>query len=125
MSRTDLQRVKQTLVAAGVEIYRTQPEELALAERVRLHIMDSGVRVRLAEEIGVAFTARSQRSDFPGEEADALFRRVRETIGEAADGRGYEEESSRTVEVKDPMNEATVLDTVSYTHLTLPTICSV
>ena len=121
MSRTDLQRVKQTLVAAGVEIYRTQPEELALAERVRLHIMDSGVRVRLAEELGVAFTARSQRSDFPGEEADALFRRVRETIGEAAGGRGYEEESSRTVEVKDPMNEATVLDTwheVTYTKAT-------
>ena len=108
---SDLHHIKKSLVDAGVEIYRTQPSEIQVAERVRLHIMDSGIRVRLAGGLGVAFTARSQRSDFPSVQPEQLFEKVRSTIGAEASGRGYSEESSQTVEVRDPMDEQRVLDT--------------
>ena len=110
MSSTDLQQVKKHLLEAGLEVYRTREAEIQVAERVRLHIMDSGIRVRMQEGLRVVFTARSQRSDYPSVGADALFQRVRETVGEQALARGYAEEDAQTVEVKDPMDDARVLD---------------
>ena len=111
MSSTDLQQVKKHLLDAGLEVYRTREAEIQVAERVRLHIMDSGIRVRMAEGLRVVFTARSQRSDYPSVGADALFARVRETVGQQALARGYAEEGAQTVDVKDPMDDAKVLDT--------------
>ncbi|HEY8430821.1 MAG TPA: hypothetical protein VIL20_20720 [Sandaracinaceae bacterium] len=112
MSSTDLKQVKEELVKAGIEIYRTRPpSEIQVAERVRLHLMDSGIRVRLDEDLTVLFTARTQRSDFPSVAPDELFAKVRERVGRVAVERGYEEQSAQTVEVKDPMDEAKVLDT--------------
>lgn len=112
MSSADLKQVKEELVKAGVEIYRTRPpSEIQVAERVRLHIMDSGVRVRVDPDLTVVFTARTQRSDFPSVAPDELFAKVRERVGQLAVERGYEEQSAQTVEVKDPMDEAKVLDT--------------
>jgi len=106
----DLQTVKQELVQGGIEIYRTKPAEIEIAERVRLHIMDSGVRVRAG--LTVAFTARAQRSDFGGGiSADDLFERVREAVGRDASDHGYLEERAGTVSVKDPMDDDRVLDT--------------
>ncbi len=108
----DLRQVKDELVKAGVEIYRTKPPaEIQIAERVRLHIMDSGIRIRLGESLTVAFTARTQRSDFPGIAPEQLFAKVRASVGDDALNRGYAEEASHTVEVKDPMDEKRVLDT--------------
>ncbi len=112
MSSADLKQVKEELARAGLEIYRTRPPaEIQVAERVRLHIMDSGIRVRLGEGLTVSFTARTQRSDFPSVAPEQLFAKVRETVGALASERGYAEESSQTVEVKDPMDDARVLDT--------------
>jgi hypothetical protein len=105
-----IQDIQQALSDAGVEIYRTDERELQIAERVRLHIMDSGVRVVLNGRLVVQFTARTQRSDAPSAHAEELFRRVREEIGEQAGNRGYEESGAEIVEVKDPVNEARVLD---------------
>lgn len=109
MSSIDLQQVKKQLIDAGLEIYRTKESELEIAERIRLHIMDSGVRVRA--DLSVVFTARSQRSDFPSVAPDDLFEKVRTTIGPQAQERGYAEEASQTVDVRDPMDDAKVLDT--------------
>lgn len=108
MSSIDLQQVKKELIDAGLEIYRTKPSELEIAERVRLHIMDSGVRVR--DDLTVVFTARSQRSDFPSVAAETLFEKVRAVVGEPALQRGYVEENSQTVDVKDPMDDEKILD---------------
>ena len=105
-----IQEIQEALADAGVEIYRAGDQELQIAERVRLHIMDSGVRVVLSSELAVQFTARSQRSDAPSAQSAELFRRVREEIGERASSRGYEEAGAEIVEVKDPVNEARVLD---------------
>jgi hypothetical protein len=105
-----IQDIQQALADAGVEIYRTADQELQIAERVRLHIMDSGVRVVLNDALAVQFTARTQRSDAPSAKSEELFRRVREEIGEQAGSRGYEESHAEIVEVKDPVDEARVLD---------------
>jgi hypothetical protein len=93
-----------------MEIYRAEAQEIQIAERVRLHIMDSGVRVRLGDFAAVAFTARSQKSDFPNARPDDLFEKVRGLIGTAASPRGYVEAGASTVEVKDPVDESRVLD---------------
>lgn len=107
----DVKKVKERLVGAGIEVYRTRRDEIHVAERVRLHIMDSGIRVQVGEELRISFTARSQRSDFPEGSSDTeLFERVRETIGPTAAQRGYEESWSGTTEVTDPIDETRVLD---------------
>ena len=105
-----IQSIQQALANAGVEIYRTDEHELQIAERIRLHIMDSGVRVVVQNGLAVQFTARTQRSDAPSAQPDDLFRRVREEVGERAGSRGYLESNAEIVEVKDPVDEARVLD---------------
>jgi hypothetical protein len=105
-----IQSIQQALASAGVEIYRTDEHELQIAERIRLHIMDSGVRVVVQDGLAVQFTARTQRSDAPSAQSDELFRRVREEVGERAGSRGYLESNAEVVEVKDPVDEARVLD---------------
>ena len=102
--------MEQTLTQAGVEIYRSVSDEIQVAERVRFHIMDSGVRVHLAETVKVAFTARSQRSDFPHADVSDLFDKVRGEVGARAAPRGYREAEATTVEVKDPVDGQKVLD---------------
>lgn len=107
----DVKKVKEQLASAGIEIYRTRPTEIHVAERIRLHIMDSGVRVQLQDGIRVTFTARSQRSDFPnGMSEGELFARVRDAIGPGAQERGYAETWSGVTEVKDPVDGTKVLD---------------
>lgn len=122
---TDVKQLKAELTAAGIEIYRTKKTEIQIAERIRLHIMDSGVRLQVldtnagedspassptGERLRVVFTARSQRSDFPEAGDEALFAKVRAAIGPNASARGFSELSAGTVEVKDPMDEARILD---------------
>ena len=111
MGSADLQKLKEELVRAGLEIYRTRPQEIQVAERVRLHIMDSGIRVRVGPSISVVFTARSQRSDFPSHQPDELFGKVREIVGKDALSRGYHEEGHQSVDVRDPVDADRILDT--------------
>lgn len=107
----DLKELKAELVGAGLEVYRTRPTEIQIAERVRLHIMDSGIRVRVSEQLEVVFVARSQRSDYPDEvSVDELFERVRRAVGRSALERGYAETEATTTEVHDPIDASRVLD---------------
>lgn len=110
MSAPDVQSLKSALLEAGVEIYQANAEAIQIAERVRFHIMDSGVRVALAEHPIVQFTVRSQRSDFPHLDPEHLFDRVRASVGPRASERGFVEEESATVSVTDPVDEAKILD---------------
>jgi len=110
VSTPDVPELKKALVDAGFEIYRTNEDEIQLAERIRLHIMDSGVRVRTGPNLTIEFTARSQRSDFPNADADELFDRVRAVVGGPAHERGFREKAYATVNVTDPVNDARILD---------------
>lgn len=105
-----VQEVQRALTEAGLEIYSADDDELQIAERVRLHIMDSGVRVRISRDVAVCFTARMQRSDAPSAPPEELFERVREHIGAQATTRGYAESGAHITEVKDPMDANKILD---------------
>ena len=124
MSNSDLQQVKSALLDAGIEVYRTRDAEIQIAERVRLHLMDSGVRILDDDGLGVEFTARSQRSDFPNVSPDKLFERVRDMVGRAALDRGYVETQARSVDVTDPVDADKILDVwheVTYRKVTSST----
>jgi hypothetical protein len=108
------QQLKKALVAGGFEVFRTLPEEVVLAERVRENlILDSGVRVGpLGEGTGirVRLVLRAQRTDFPSDAEEALFARVRK-LAEPAIAEGFAEVSTNLNAVKDPVDADRVLDT--------------
>ena len=105
------ERIAKTLSDAGLEIYRKEVDCVVLAERVRMHLMDSGVSVRLTAPPTVRFAVRCQRSDFPTGEAEALFERVRVASSASAETQGFSEVAYQTRQITDPMNEQRVLDT--------------
>lgn len=108
-------QLKKALIASGFEVFRTLPEEVVLAERVRENlILDSGVRVGPVSPgesaIRVRLVLRGQRSDFPGDEETALFERVRK-LAEPAIADGFAEISTNVNAVKDPADPERTLDT--------------
>jgi hypothetical protein len=109
--------LKKALVAEGFEIYRSSPNQVTLADRVRDNLlMDSGVAVMQGENLAVRVVLRAQASNFPGESPDALFGRARGLSGELT-GRGYHEVTADNVPVQDPSDRTRTLDTwyeVSY-----------
>ena len=106
----DPKHAKTELQKAGVEIYRARSDEIQIAERIRLHLMDSGVRLVFGPPMRVAFTVRSQRSDFPAMHGSELIERARAKLGPEAAERGYAETRAESVEVRDPMDAARILD---------------
>lgn len=106
-------QLKKALIASGFEVFRTLPEEVVLAERVRENlILDSGVRIGVVGDsaIRVRLVFRGQRSDFPGDEETALFERVRK-LAEPAISDGFAEVSTNVNAVKDPADPERTLDT--------------
>lgn len=101
-------RIRQSLEAAGVEVFHEDAEQLHIAERVRLHLMDSGIRVRTPSR--VEFTARCQRSDHPNSPDSTLVERVREAVGAPATARGFREIAIERLEVRSPSDESDILD---------------
>jgi hypothetical protein len=107
------QQLKKTLVANGFEVFRTLPDEVVLAERVRENlILDSGVRVAPLANGGlqVRLVLRAQKADFPSEDDDALFARARK-LAEPAIQSGFAEVSTAVTAVKDPADASRTLDT--------------
>ena len=103
--------LKKSLVAEGFEIYRTSPNFVVLADRVRDNLlMDSGVAVVQDAGLGVRMIVRAQALDFPNTGADALFERAR-SLAAAARDRGYAEVQSQEVRVQDPGDPNRTLDT--------------
>jgi len=110
VSDASLASITGALSQAGVEVYRVVGSEIEIAERVRLHIMDSGVRVRVDDQMRVIFRARSQRSDYPHMSADELLSLVRAAIGQRASAQGFVEDATTSREVRDPATQEHVLD---------------
>jgi hypothetical protein len=103
--------LKKALIAEGFEIYRTGPNLISLADRVRDNLlMDSGVSVVQADSLGVRLVLRAQSLDFPGEDAVNLFERAR-SLASAFEGRGYAEVGAGAVPIRDPSDKARTLDT--------------
>lgn len=107
------QQLKKALVASGFEVFRTLPEEVVLAERVRENlILDSGVRLGPLVDGGfrVRVVFRAQRADFPSEDEGTLFDRVRK-LAEPAVSNGFAEITTAVTAVKDPADPDRTLDT--------------
>jgi len=105
-----LDRLKQAVLDAGLEIYRVNGGEIRIAERVRMHLMDSGVAIDLQSSTRITLTVRSQRSDFPTEPAEQLFDKIRASIEQTAVARGFHEVEAVTRDVTDPVDDSNVLD---------------
>ena len=102
--------IRAALERAGVEVFREDDSGLFIAERVRLHLMDSGVRVCADETPRVEFIARCQESDCgPGSDGE-LLDFVRSAVGSAALARGFAEAGACRKEIRDPMDDERVLD---------------
>lgn len=107
------QQLKKALVASGFEVFRTLPEEVVLAERVRENlILDSGVRVAPLSDgrFQVSLVLRAQKADFPNDDETALFARAR-ALAEPAVAKGFSEVSTAVNAVKDPADASRTLDT--------------
>jgi len=120
------QQLKKALVASGFEVFRTLPEEVVLAERVRENlILDSGVRVAPLQDgrFQVRLVLRAQRADFPNDDESALFARVRK-LAEPAMAQGFAEVSTAVTAVKDPADATRTLDTFYEVNLAhdVPTV---
>jgi len=103
--------LKKALVAEGFEIYRTSPNQISLADRVRDNLlMDSGVAVIQGESQAVRVVLRAQATNFPGESADALYARAR-SLASPLTERGYLEIAADAVPVHDPSDRSRTLDT--------------
>ena len=120
-SAQNTSNLKKALVASGFEVFRTLPEEVVLAERVRENlILDSGVRLGPLPDgnLRVRLVLRAQRADFPSEDDAALFDRVRKLAAPAL-AKGFAELGTAVNEVKDPADPNRTLDTfyeVSLAH---------
>ena len=105
------QQVKKALSDAGFLVFRTQGDDVVIAERVRENlIMDSGVRLRATDPMQVRIVLRVQRGHFPGEDEARLFERVRDLAAPALSG-GFEEVGKSVVPVSDPADSQRTLDT--------------
>ena len=110
MSSLTLDEVKRAMVGAGLEIYRISGHEVRIAERVRMHLMDSGVTVSLAHAPRVSVTVRGQRSDFPTGRAEELYELVRRAMKATAEDRGFREIDATSRDITDPVDSSSVLD---------------
>jgi hypothetical protein len=105
-----LETLSEAVIKAGLEIYRADRAEIRIAERVRMHLMDSGVVISLAPAPRVLVTVRAQRSDFPMASEGELFDRVRAALNDSAVARGYDEANAAARDIVNPGDETDVLD---------------
>ncbi len=109
MSALPIKELRRTLVDAGLEVFRVKDDEVHLAERQNLHLMEAGVRIRASEPIRVTVTARAQRSDAPGLSPDALFELVRDGVRPLT-ALGFEEIAVQSRELYSVSDNNQVLD---------------
>lgn len=110
MNPVSLEGVHRTLLEAGLDVFRIEPDAVQLAQRVRSHLMDAGVRVRCAQELGVEVIVRAQRSDYPSDTPERLFAHVRNAVATNAQSRGFHELTALPREIRDPSDQTQLLD---------------
>ncbi len=109
-------QLKKALTDAGFTVFRTLPDEVVIAERVRENlIMDSGIRLRGAPTLEVRLVFRVNRSEHPADDEERLFDRAR-LIASPARAGGFEERGHERTAVHDPGDRTRTLDTYYEVH---------
>ncbi len=109
MSGIDVKELRRALVEAGLLVFRVRGEEVHLAERQNVQLMEAGVRVRGGEQPAVTVVARAQRSDAPTLGAESLLDLVRSRTA-ALCAAGYQEVDASTREIRNVSDTDQVLD---------------
>jgi hypothetical protein len=109
VSSLPVKELRKALVDAGFEVFRVKDDEVHLAERQNLHLMDAGVRIRASAPLRVTVTARAQRSDAPGMDPDGFFALVRQGVRPLSE-QGYQEHAVQSRELHSVSDANQVLD---------------
>jgi hypothetical protein len=104
----DVKELKRALVATGLEVFRVRGNEVHLAERQNLHLMEARVHVAGGGAPAVTVVLHAQRSDAPKMDPASLLDVVRERA-EALRRDGYEEVDAKPREICS-VNDGAVLD---------------
>ncbi len=105
----DLKELKRNLVIAGLEVFRTRGDEVHLAERQNVQLMEAGVRVRGGAAPCVTVVVRAQRNDAPALAPEAMLDAVRARSAPLRDA-GYAEVSSGAREIRSVSDPSQLLD---------------
>ena len=104
----DVKELKRALVATGLEVFRVRGNEVHLAERQNLHLMEARVQVAGGEAPTVTVVLHAQRSDAPKMDPKHLLDVVRERAAVLRRD-GYEEVDAKPREICS-VNDGAVLD---------------
>jgi len=105
------QELKKALIHAGFEVYRTNGDEVILADRVRDNlILDSGVRVRASSPLEIRLIMGLRRAQYPVDDEPTLFNRVRQVAAPLISD-GFVEVTTSVAPVTDPADASRTLDT--------------
>jgi len=96
LKTTDL---KRALVAAGLEVFRVRDEEVHLAERQNVQLMEAGIRVKSGTAPRISVVVRAQRNDSPTVSEAVLYALIRER-SEPLVLAGYREEQAASREIR-------------------------
>ncbi len=105
----DVKELKRALQDGGLEVFRVRGEEVHLAERQNVQLMEAGVRVRGGDAPGVTVVTRAQRNDAPALGPDAMFELVRGRHAGLRDA-GYAEVAAASREVRSVSDPGQLLD---------------
>lgn len=105
----DVKELKRSLVTAGLEVFRTRGDEVHLAERQNVQLMDSGVRVRGGASPLITVVMRAQRNDAPTLDSGAMFDAVRARAA-GLRAAGYDEVTSASREIRSVSDPEHLLD---------------
>ena len=104
----DVKELQKALVDTGLEVFRVRGDEVHLAERQNLHLMEARVKIAGGGSPAVTVVLHAQRSDAPKLPADGMFRVLREHA-EVLTRDGYEEIAADPREICS-VNDGAVLD---------------
>lgn len=106
----DPRDLKRALRAVGLEVFRTRGEEVHLAERQNVQLMEAGVRVRGGLTPHVYVVARAQRSDSQASTPELLFELVR-SRSEGLLAEGFVEVGAEVREIRSVSDPEQLIDT--------------
>lgn len=109
MASIDVKELKRALVSAGLEVFRVRGDEVHLAERQNVQLMEAGVRVRGGSSPSVTVVTRAQRNDAPATAPEAMLDIVRARCGSLRDA-GYVEVDAAAREVRSVSDTSQLLD---------------